>query len=81
MKTENELNQDILKVTMTIEEKFPELSKYIGEMSVNMTGGNGPDGIIKNLMDYYDSLDTLLKRYTTYHGSVKNYIPTYNLTL
>lgn len=80
MKTENELNPDILKVTMTIEEKFPELSKYIGEMGVNDTDSSSPEGIIKNLMDYCDSLDTLLKRYTTYHGSVKNYTPTYNLT-
>jgi hypothetical protein len=65
MKTENELNQDILKITMTIEEKFPELSKYIGEMMVNISDTVGPNAIIKNLMDYYDSLDALLRRYTS----------------
>ncbi|HTA81807.1 MAG TPA: hypothetical protein VK783_02660 [Bacteroidia bacterium] len=68
MKTEKELNQDILNITMTIEEKFPELSKYIGEMMVNISDTVGPNAIIKNLMDYYDSLDSLLRKYTLSHN-------------
>jgi hypothetical protein len=32
MKTGKELNAAILKITMIIQEKFPELSKYISEM-------------------------------------------------
>jgi hypothetical protein len=79
MKTENELNKDILMITMAIEEKCPELSKYIGEMTVETGDTSSPGGIIKNLMDYYDSLDTLLKRYTIHHGNVKNYIPMHNI--
>ena len=67
MKTEKELNQDILKITMTIEERFPELSKYIGEMTVNISEAIGPDTIIKNLMDYCDSLNALLKGYSSSH--------------
>ncbi|MGP8215240.1 MAG: hypothetical protein ACLQQ4_06735 [Bacteroidia bacterium] len=73
MKTVSEINQDILKITMTIEEKFPELSKYIGEMTENTADTISPSGITKNLMGYYDSLDALLKRYTTYHNTTKNY--------
>ena len=36
MKTEAELNADILKVTMTIKDEYPELSKYISEMPVTV---------------------------------------------
>jgi hypothetical protein len=69
MKTEKEINQDILKVTMEIEKKFPELSKYIQEMPVNISGNIDPESNIKNLNDYNDSLNALLKNYTTYHSS------------
>ena len=33
MKTLNEINADILNITMTIREKYPELSKYLLEMN------------------------------------------------
>ena len=36
MKTEKELNADILKKTLMIQEKFPELSKYIEEMPITI---------------------------------------------
>ena len=29
MKTEHEINKNIIEITMAIDEKFPELSKYI----------------------------------------------------
>jgi hypothetical protein len=67
MKTEKELNSDILKVTMTIAEKFPELSKYIGEMPVTIPDTTDPEINNKNLQDYHDSLDGLLKKYTKNH--------------
>ena len=35
MKTEKQLNADILKITLLIQEKYPELSKYITEMPVS----------------------------------------------
>jgi hypothetical protein len=69
MKTEKELNNDILKITMTIEEKFPELSKYIEEMPVAIADKSNSEITAKNLKDYYDSLEALLKNYTINHGS------------
>ena len=40
METEQELNGKILKITMTIQEKYPELSKYLGEMPVTISETN-----------------------------------------
>jgi hypothetical protein len=67
MKTEQQLNRDILKVTMAISEKFPELSKYIGEMTVTIPDTVDPEISIKNLQDYHESLEGLLKKYTKNH--------------
>ena len=65
MKNEVELNQDILSITMTIKEKYPELSKYISEMPVKTEGSTDEATSIKNLSDYYESLDALLRNQNT----------------
>lgn len=67
MKTEKELNYDILKITMIIEEKYPELSKYIGEMPVKFSDSIGDEMNIQNLKNYHDSLNTLLNNYSMNH--------------
>ncbi len=36
METENEISNNILKATTAIQEKFPELSKYLAEMPVTI---------------------------------------------
>ena len=72
MKTEQQLNSDILKVTTAIEENFPELSKYIAEMPVKFSEGDSPEINIKRLSDYYDSLDTLLNNYTDCYKALQN---------
>ncbi len=69
MKTEKELNIDILDITMKIEEKFPELSKYLKEMPVEMASTASTEITTKSLKDYYDSLNDLFKNYTLYRGS------------
>lgn len=63
MKTENQLNSDILEITMKIKEKFPELSKYILEMPVTIPNIENPEVTRKSLQEYYDSLNILLKDY------------------
>lgn len=68
MKTEKELNDDILKITMTIKESFPELSKYIEEMPITIPNNSNPEINIKSLKDYYDSLDNLMKKYAKNHS-------------
>ena len=63
MKTENEISKDIIETTMGIEEKFPELSKYIDEMPVTIPNANKPEINEINLKDYQSSLDVLLNKY------------------
>ncbi len=69
MKTEKQLNAEILGMTMKIEEQFPELSKYIAEMPITIPTVSSPEITIKSLEDYYDSLVMLLKDYAINHGS------------
>ena len=61
MKTLRELNADILNITMTIQEKYPELSKYLAEMPVTISDEINPEINSKILHEYYDSLEMLLK--------------------
>ncbi|WP_395050227.1 hypothetical protein [Flavobacterium sp.] len=70
MKTENKINNAILKITMKIKEQFPELSKYILEMPVTIPNVENPEMNSKALQDYYDSLNVLLKDYTENHKIV-----------
>lgn len=67
MKTEKQLNADILEITMKIQEQFPELSKYIAEMPATIPNTISPEINIKVLQDYYDSLAMLLKDYAINH--------------
>ncbi len=67
MKTEKELNSDILKLIMVINEKHPELSKYINEMQVTLPDRATPEINVKHLQNYYDSLNDLLNKYVANH--------------
>ena len=67
MKTLSELNADILKITMTIQEKYPELSKYLAEMPVTIPDEINPEINSKILHEYYDSLEMILKKYALNH--------------
>ncbi len=69
MKTEEQWNKAILDITLKINEEFPELSKYISEMPVTIPDVEDPQINIKNLKEYYNSLETLLKKYTNNHRS------------
>lgn len=67
MKTEKQLNNDILKITLLIQEKYPELSKYITEMPVSNPDTENPEINIEHLTNYYESLATILKKYAPNH--------------
>ncbi|WP_394758567.1 hypothetical protein [Flavobacterium sp.] len=72
MKTEAELNESILKMTMTIRNEFPELMKYLNEMQVTIPDVKTPEISNKILQDYYDSLQDLLRKYAPNHSSLIN---------
>ncbi len=68
MKTISELNHDILQINMTIKEKYPELSKYLLEMHDTIPDEIHPKISIETLQNYYNSLEDLLKKYTSNHS-------------
>ncbi|MEO8234136.1 MAG: hypothetical protein ABI549_01875 [Flavobacterium sp.] len=72
MKTEAELNDNILKITMTIRNEFPELIKYLNEMQVTIPNVSAPEINSKILQDYYESLENLLRKYAPNHTSFIN---------
>ena len=67
MKTEIELNKEIVKITTMIRESYPELSQFIGEMPVKLSYMAGDTIHDKNLKDYLDSLKTLVGSYSRSH--------------
>lgn len=69
MKTEAELNENIVKITMTIRNEFPELMKFLNEMPVTIPNLENPAINNKILQDYFDSLVDLLRKYAPNHKS------------
>lgn len=67
METEEEINAKILKVTMVIQENYPELSKYLNEMPITIPIDSRPEVNVQNLQKYYDTLLTLFRNYVAEH--------------
>lgn len=72
MKTETELNENIVKITMTIRNEFPELMKYLNEMTITIPIEESPEINTKILQEYYDSLKTMLLKYAPNHHNFFN---------
>ncbi|MFV8326484.1 hypothetical protein [Flavobacterium sp. ZS1P14] len=72
METEKELNDAIQKMTLKIRNEYPELLKYLVEMPVTIPDSNHPGIDIKILKDYYESLDSILKKYAPNHIAIEN---------
>tara|TARA_R110002072_G_scaffold15386_2_gene61814 strand:- start:607 stop:849 length:243 start_codon:yes stop_codon:yes gene_type:complete len=71
MKTESEWSQEILKITMEIRQEFPELSKYIKEMPVQIVEKETEGEYISAMKKYRDSLTNLVGDYSKTHTSIK----------
>ncbi len=67
MKTKAKLEQDIINITMKIHVEFPELSKYIQEMPIKISGIDTSEIYSINLKQYYNSLEELLVEYAKTH--------------
>lgn len=72
MKTEDELNENILKITLVIRSEFPELMKFLNEMPVTIPIENRPEINTTILLEYFNSLETLLRKYAPNHPSFIN---------
>ncbi|HMI06604.1 MAG TPA: hypothetical protein VK528_03585 [Flavobacterium sp.] len=67
METEAEMNDKIMKLTMVIQENYPELSKYLNEMPVTVPVDNNPEVNLMALSKYYDSLLSWFRNYVAEH--------------
>lgn len=67
MESINDLNKKITNITMLIQEKYPELSKFLNEFPITIPKEESPEINISILKDYFNSLDTLLKDYIIQH--------------
>lgn len=65
---EREFDSKILKITTMILEKHPELYQYIGEMNETIPDEKNPHLTLKNLKNYYNSLESMLDRYVKEHA-------------
>ncbi|MBL0144579.1 MAG: hypothetical protein IPP48_01240 [Chitinophagaceae bacterium] len=67
MGNEQVLNSAILKTTLMINDNYPELAKFIGEMPVTIPNSSNPEINVKALSDYNESLNVLVKKYAKVH--------------
>jgi hypothetical protein len=63
MKTENDLDSNEIIITMTIQENYSELSKYIGEVTITIPSIGTPQISINNVSDYTLALGQLFKNH------------------
>ncbi len=67
MKTISELNKEILETTICIQDKYPELANFIGEMPETIPDMAAPAINPTTLMEYSDSLKSLVSKYAKNH--------------
>lgn len=67
MKTEKEINQAILEITMKIRNEYPELIKYLSEMPVTIPDVENPQMTLTVLTDYHESLKNIVEKYISSH--------------
>jgi len=71
MKTIAELEEDIIKITLKIQQEFPELTKYITEIPEKNPVKNPSKIDAKSLKDYYNSLEEIVAEYGKTHQAKK----------
>jgi hypothetical protein len=64
------LNSKIIKITLN--EQYPELSKYIEEMLVTIPNEENPAITLDNLKTYYESLSLMLNKYKSEYPAIGN---------
>lgn len=67
VESQNGIYQSIFSTTTKIQNEFPELMKYLDEQPENFLSMTHKGENKKELKNYLDSLDQLLKTYTKEH--------------
>jgi hypothetical protein len=73
LQTVKDWNARILKITLRIEDQYPELSKYLEEMTVTIPDEKNPRITIEILKAYYNSLNSLVNNYILEHPDHSGY--------
>ena len=68
MQSEKEITEAIAKLTIEIREKYPEISKYLNEMTVTNPDMEHPQINVELLNDYYETLKLMVERYAAEHS-------------
>lgn len=67
-----DLNTKIMGITLTINDHYPELSEFLGEMPATIPNENDPEMTLSHLLDYYESLNSILNNYKPEHPAMPN---------
>ena len=67
METQNDINETIRLTTIKIQEKYPELIKYITEIPEKYSSIHHKGVNKKDLKEYLDSLTNLIDSYAKEH--------------
>ena len=67
MENDEDINVKIMKITMVIQENYPELSKYLNEMPVTVPIEQYPELNDTHHEKYYESLLALFRNYVAEH--------------
>ena len=68
MKTLQEIENQIIRLTMSIEVNYPELYATLDENPITLPSKVHPDMNINIMEDYLESLKQILKQYTKTHN-------------
>ncbi len=68
MKTLQDIENQIIRLTLSIEVNYPELYATLDENPITIPSKNHPDMNIKIMEDYLESLKQILKQYTKTHN-------------
>ncbi|WP_405575742.1 hypothetical protein [Winogradskyella sp. Asnod2-B02-A] len=68
MKTLQDIENQIIRLTTSIEVNYPELYETLDENPVTIPSKVHPDINIKIMEDYLESLKQILKQYTKTHN-------------
>jgi len=71
MKSAIELNAEIIKITLLIQEKYPELYEFLGKMPITIPTDQNPIINSQSLNAYYESLVAMLNNYIYSHNQEK----------
>lgn len=67
MESKKELTEKILKITIHIQERYPQLSKYLSEVQETLPTLEHPEVDAEVLSKYYQTLEEMLKDYLQQH--------------